>query len=66
MDQNKLDNLSTNSVDPKPLGQIIRSVHENSDLTDTELVKRIEKRNKQGKPTYMLRQEYQRRLNQRR
>jgi hypothetical protein len=66
MNQGELDNLTENSVDPQPLGKIRRSVHENSGLTDTELVNTIKTRNEQGKPTYMLRQEYQRRLNQRR
>lgn len=59
-----LDRLTRKSVDPSPRGTVVRKFH-NVDLTDEDLVQRIEKRNKECKPTYLLRMEYQRRLNQR-
>ena len=52
------------SVDPKPLGPVVR-IYDNVELTDEELRQRIEERNRQGKPTYLLRLEYERRLRQR-
>lgn len=52
------------SIDPVPLGAITRP-YDNVDLTDEELCCRIEKRNKEGKSTFLLRAEYDRRLRQR-
>ena len=65
LSRSKLANLTTHSVDPEPLGRITRDGM-NSNLTDSELAQRIKSRNDLYKPTYLLRLEYNRRLNQRR
>lgn len=60
----ELEKLTAGSVDPNPLGRIARP-YDNVNLTDKELVQKIRERNKDGKPTTLLRFEYERRLMQR-
>ena len=57
----ELETLTDASVDPRPFGRITRAGM-NSELTNYELVEKIKQRNKQGRPTYLLRQEYETRL----
>ena len=57
----ELEYLTDSSVDSKPFGKVVRS-NMNSHLTNSELVDKIKYRNSQGKPTYLLRQEYETRL----
>lgn len=69
MDLNKLsidelEELTSNSVDPSPFGKYVNRF-DNVDLTDEALINKIKERNEEGKPTYKLRMEYQRRLDQR-
>lgn len=64
LSKEELERLTNESVDPKPLGRITRP-HDNVGLRDDELCSKIEERNSQGKPTYLLRMEYERRLHQR-
>lgn len=56
--------LTRNSADPQPRGRVTRDGM-NRDLTDRELSSRIRHRNSEGKDTYLLRLEYNRRLRQR-
>jgi hypothetical protein len=69
LSQEELDRLTRESVDPNSWGidslTPSRSFNENSRLTDAELVETIERRNREGKPTYKLRLEYRRRLMER-
>lgn len=58
-----LDIYTSQCVDPTP-DEVCRPAH-NVDLTDRELVERINSRNGANKPTYLLRMEYERRLRQR-
>jgi hypothetical protein len=60
----ELDKFTQESVDPNALGPI-RRPFDNVELTDDELVTRIKERNREGKPTYLLRMEYERRLRHR-
>lgn len=60
----ELDKFTQESVDPNALGPI-RRPFDNVELTDDELVARIKERNREGKPTYLLRMEYERRLRHR-
>lgn len=64
LSREQLDKLTRDSVDPTPLGSV-RRPFDNVDLTDDDLVRTIEERNSQRKPTYLLRLEYDRRLKQR-
>jgi hypothetical protein len=64
LSRDELAKLTEGSVDPSPLGRITRP-HDNVELTDEELRVKIEDRNAQRKPTYLLRMEYERRLHQR-
>lgn len=59
----ELMNLTEDSVDPHPFNTVVRS-NMNTGLSDKELVRTIKTRNRQRKPTYLLRLEYQRRLRQ--
>ena len=59
-----LASLTLDSVDPEGLGRMTR-LHDNVDLTDDQLVMAIMKRNAAREPTYALRYEYRRRLDQR-
>jgi len=54
--------FTSHSVDPQPWGPIVRA-NDNVHLTDEELRRRLEERTREGKPTALLRLEYQRRLN---
>jgi len=56
--------FTSHSVDPQPWGPIVRE-NDNVYLTDEELRRRLEERTREGKPTALLRLEYQRRLNER-
>ncbi len=60
----ELYDLTQNSVDPKPFNTVRRSF-DNANLSDSELVSRIQERNSQNKSTYLLRLEYERRLGNR-
>jgi len=63
LSREELDKFTSASVDPsapKP----VRKSFENVDLTDEELVHRLKERTG-VKPTFLLRQEYERRLKQR-
>jgi hypothetical protein len=66
LSQEELDRLTRESVDPNSWGTDAstpsRSYSENSCLSDDELVAKIERRNRERKPTYKLRLEYKRRL----
>jgi hypothetical protein len=64
LSREELDKFTRESVDPKPLGPVQRPVH-NVGLSDSELRRRIIERNRDRKPTYLLRMEYERRLGQR-
>lgn len=64
LSREELDKYTSESVDSRPLGRITRR-HDNVDLADDELRQRIKERNEQRKPTFLLRMEYERRLNQR-
>jgi len=64
LSKEELKRFTLESEDPRPLGRVARP-HHNASLTDEELVQRIDQRNDQGEPTFLLRQEYQRRLDQR-
>ena len=64
LSREELQIFTLNSVDPVPRGVISRPFH-NTEISDNELRKRIIERNKSGKPTYLLRMEYDRRLKQR-
>jgi hypothetical protein len=64
LSREELDKFTRESVDPKPLGPVQRSFH-NVGLGDGELRRRIIERNRDRKPTYLLRMEYERRLGQR-
>jgi len=56
--------FTSRSADPQPWGPIVRG-DDNVHLTDEELRRRIEERIREGKPTALLRLEYERRLNER-
>ncbi|MBL8057009.1 MAG: hypothetical protein JNK29_09945 [Anaerolineales bacterium] len=56
--------LTRAAVDLNPQGAIRRPYH-NVELSDQELRQRIAERNRQRLPTYLLREEYRRRLGQR-
>jgi hypothetical protein len=60
----ELEQLNNESVDPQPLGRVV-NIYDNVDISDEELVAKIKQRNKDRKPTYKLRMEYERRLKQR-
>lgn len=60
----ELEQLNRESVDPQPLGRVV-NIYDNVDMSDEELVAKIKQRNKDRKPTYKLRMEYERRLKQR-
>lgn len=60
----ELEQLNRESVDPQPLGRVV-NMYDNVDMSDEELVEKIRQRNKDRKPTYKLRMEYERRLRQR-
>jgi hypothetical protein len=64
LSRDELNRLTRNSADPTGVGPVL-SHFENVDLTDGELLQRIEERNRDNKPTYKLRLEYERRLKQR-
>jgi len=64
LSREELERFTLQSADPKPLGRVARP-HHNAGLTDKELIQKIDQRNDQGEPTFLLRQEYQRRLDQR-
>jgi hypothetical protein len=64
LSQAELDRLTKQSVDPKPQGPV-RRAGSNAHMTDDELVNKIESRNENGKPTYLLRLEYKERLKRR-
>jgi hypothetical protein len=64
LSRDELANFTQRSVDPTPWGRVTRDGM-NANLTDSELTSRIQQRNAEGKPTYLLRLEYQRRLGQR-
>lgn len=53
--------LTRQSIDPKPLGKVMR-VGMNAHLSDSALRSMIITRNETGKPTYLLRNEYETRL----
>jgi len=57
----ELRRMTRESIDPHSLGRITRP-HDNANLSNEELIRRIESRNAQGKPTFLLRTEYERRL----
>ncbi len=65
----RLKVLTDGSVDPNSWGTDsqtpMRSFNENSRLTDAELDRKIEERNRDRKPTFKLRLEYERRLRER-
>ena len=69
LSQDELDRLTRESVDPRSFGTDsltpTRSYNENSGRTDAGLVRKIEERNRSGKPTFKLRLEYARRLRER-
>ena len=60
----ELLDLTENCVDPHPVNAVVRG-DMNAGLTDEELVEKIISRNNSGKPTYLLRLEYRKRLEQR-
>lgn len=64
LSRDELNQLTAGSVDPAGWGPV-RSHFENVNLTDEQLVQRIKGRNRERKPTYKLRLEYERRLKQR-
>lgn len=64
LSREELEELTANSVDPKGWGPAKRDGH-NSNLTDKQLVATIRHRNEDGVATFLLRQEYERRLYQR-
>jgi hypothetical protein len=64
LSRDELNRLTRNSVDPTGFGPV-RSHFENVNLTDEQLIQTIEERNRERKPTYKLRLEYERRLKQR-
>lgn len=59
-----LENLTNASVDPTGWGPV-RRTNDNEGLSDVELRRKIVDRNLEGKPTYLLRLEYERRLEER-
>lgn len=61
----ELDLFTKGSVDPDGWGPVRRDGM-NRDLSDQDLRSTIAQRNEQGKPTYLLRLEYKRRLEERR
>lgn len=65
LSQAELDAFTAASVDPTPTGPI-RRPFDNTGLSDAKLRQTIAQRNREGKPTYLLRMEYGRRLAQRR
>jgi hypothetical protein len=64
LSQDDLDILTRDAADPIPTGPIQRPFH-NVEISDRELRRRIVERNRDHKPTYLLRMEYARRLAQR-
>lgn len=60
----ELEQLNRESMDPQPLGRVV-NIYDNVEMSDEELVAKIKQRNKDRKPTYKLRMEYERRLKQR-
>lgn len=61
LSQEELDRFTRESVDPQPINLVVRRF-DNVGLSDSELRRRILERNQKGKLTYLLRLEYQRRL----
>lgn len=64
LSREELNRLNSESVDPKPFGSITRP-YDNVDMKDEDLAEKISARNRAGKPTFLLRMEYDRRLRQR-
>ena len=64
LSRGKLLNLTENSRDPEPQGPVLREGM-NAHLSDEELRDLIKSRNAELKPTYLLRLEYELRLNER-
>jgi hypothetical protein len=64
LSETELAAFTANSVDPSPWGPVRREGM-NAHLSDAALRALIVSRNMEGKPTYLLRQEYERRLGER-
>lgn len=60
----ELKELTDNSVDPLPFNKVVRKYNDTW-RTDEDLVATIKTRNERRLPTYLLRMEYKRRLEQR-
>jgi len=61
LSRNELDRFDNESVDPHGWGPVCRG-DMNRELSDYEICRRIEERTEAGRPTYLLRLEYDRRL----
>lgn len=64
LSREELERFTRESVDPHPWGNVQRPF-DNVGLSDGELRRRIIERNRERKPSYLLRMEYERRLTQR-
>lgn len=60
----ELMELTADSVDPRPFNEVVRKYNDTW-RTDEDLVVTIKTRNGRRLPTYLLRMEYKRRLEQR-
>jgi len=64
LSREELRELTVGSIDPNPTGRVVRRFND-VERTDEDLVAVIKSRNRAKKPTYLLRMEYARRLDQR-